>query len=99
MLKQTNKQSKTSQAVWRTPLIPAFERQRQTELCEFKTSLVYKVSSGIVRATQGNQVSTKQNKTTQDCHTDFSQCIWGIGQSRDTAQGGVRWAFLPTTAL
>ena len=30
---------------WHTPLIPAFRRQRQADLCEFKASLVYKVSS------------------------------------------------------
>ena len=29
-----------------TPLMPALRRQRQVGLCEFKASLVYKVSSG-----------------------------------------------------
>ena len=28
------------------PLVPALWRQRQVDLCEFKTNLVYKVSSG-----------------------------------------------------
>ena len=27
---------------WRTPLIPVLGRQRQEDLCEFETSLVYK---------------------------------------------------------
>ena len=30
---------------WCTPLIPTFKRQRQTDYCEFKASLVYKVNS------------------------------------------------------
>jgi hypothetical protein len=32
-------------------LTPAFRRQRQVELCEFKASLVYIVSFRIARAT------------------------------------------------
>ena len=32
---------------WCTPLIPAFGRQRQPDLCEFETSLVYRASSRI----------------------------------------------------
>jgi hypothetical protein len=38
-----------SQTVVAMPLIPALGRQRQVDLYEFKTNLVYKVSS---RATQ-----------------------------------------------
>ena len=38
------------------PLIPALGRQRQADLCEFKASLVYIVSSRPARATQGNPV-------------------------------------------
>jgi hypothetical protein len=34
------------------PLISALERQRQEELCEFKGSLVYVVSSRTARATK-----------------------------------------------
>ena len=30
---------------WHTPLIPGLGRQRQVDLCEFKVSLVYRVSS------------------------------------------------------
>ena len=30
------------------PLIPALQRQRQVDLCEFQASLVYKVSSRAV---------------------------------------------------
>ena len=30
---------------WYTPLIPALERQRQADLCEFKDSQVYRVTS------------------------------------------------------
>jgi hypothetical protein len=48
-------------------VIPALRRQRQVDLCKFKASLVYRVSSRTARATQKNPVSTntKQNKTKQ----------------------------------
>jgi hypothetical protein len=43
------------------PLSPALGRQRQLDLCEFKASLVYRVSSRIVRAvTQRNLVLRNQ---------------------------------------
>jgi hypothetical protein len=42
-------------------------RQRQAHLCEFKVSLVYKVSFRTVRTiTQRNPVLDKQNKTKQN---------------------------------
>ena len=41
---------------WCTPVIPALRRQRQGDLCQFKASLVYRVSSRMARAvTQRNQ--------------------------------------------
>jgi hypothetical protein len=44
--------------------IPAFGRQRQAELCEFKASLVYEASCQTAWAIQGNLVSKQQqNKT------------------------------------
>ena len=42
---------------WHTPLI---RRQRQMELCEFKGSLVYRVSSRTAKATQRNLVLKNQ---------------------------------------
>jgi hypothetical protein len=45
------------------PLNPALSRQRQADLCEFKASLVYRVSSRTVRTTQRNPVW--KNKTRQ----------------------------------
>jgi hypothetical protein len=47
------------------PLIPALEGQRQADLYEFETSLVYRVSSRTAKAKQRNTLSlkTKQNKT------------------------------------
>ena len=40
------------------PLIPALERQRQANVCEFKARLVYRESSRIARIfTQRNPVS------------------------------------------
>jgi hypothetical protein len=44
------------------PLIPLFERQRQVDLCGFKASLDYRVSSIRGRATQRNPVSKKRGK-------------------------------------
>jgi hypothetical protein len=43
--------------------IPAHRRQRQADLCEFKASLVYRVSSRTARGTQRNLVSKKNKKT------------------------------------
>ena len=51
-----------------TSLIPALERQRQIDLCEFEISLVHRVSSRTARVSQRNPVSKKQtspNKTKQ----------------------------------
>jgi hypothetical protein len=67
-LKTTN-----SWAWWYIPLIPtrtpspALGRQRQADLCEFKASFVYIVSSRTARAVQRDPVSkiTKQNKQTE----------------------------------
>jgi hypothetical protein len=50
-----------SQAQWCTPLVPALRRQRQMDLCEFKASLVYIVSSRTAWTTQWEPVS--KNKT------------------------------------
>jgi hypothetical protein len=45
------------------PLIPAPRRQKQADLCEFETSLVYRGSSGTARDTQRNPVlKKKKNK-------------------------------------
>ena len=46
---------------WHTPLILALGRQRQVDLCEFKVSLIYKVSSRTARAvTQRSPVFKKK---------------------------------------
>ena len=45
------------------PLIPEFARQSQADFCEFKASLVYKVSSRTARTvTQRNPVSKNKRK-------------------------------------
>jgi hypothetical protein len=36
---------------WCMSIIPVLGRQRQTDFCEFKASLIYRVSSRTVRAT------------------------------------------------
>jgi hypothetical protein len=43
-------------------LTPALGRQRQVDLCEFKNSLVYRVSSRTVRATQKKRNSVLKNR-------------------------------------
>jgi hypothetical protein len=43
-------------AWWCAPLIPALRRQKQADLCEFKTTMDYEASSRTVRATQRNPV-------------------------------------------
>jgi hypothetical protein len=43
--------------------MPALGRQRQVDLCEFETSLVYRVSSRTYKATQRDPVSKRQTKT------------------------------------
>ena len=50
---------------WCTPLFPGLGRQRQEDLCEFGSSLVYRVSSGKTKAvTQRSPISkSKQTKT------------------------------------
>ena len=54
------------QVWWCCPLIPAVRRQKQVDFCEFKASLVYKVSPGeaglVILKTL---VLKKQNKTKQ----------------------------------
>ena len=44
------------------PFILALGRQRQADLCEFKASLVYRVSSRSARATQGDLFQKQTNK-------------------------------------
>jgi hypothetical protein len=54
--------------VMHASIIPALRRQRQENLCEFKTSMIYRVSSRKARATPRNPVSggEKQNKAKQN---------------------------------
>ena len=47
------------------PLVPALRMQKQADLCELKSSLVYIVSSRPARATQRNPVSTTTSTTNQ----------------------------------
>jgi hypothetical protein len=55
---------------WHTSLIPALERQRQKDLCEFKDRLNYRVSCRTAKATQRNPVSGLGNGSkTLDCKT------------------------------
>ena len=52
-MKQNNdpKNLQVFQAWWHMPLILVLRRQKQTDFCEFKTSLVYVVNSRTAKAT------------------------------------------------
>ena len=65
------------------PSIPALRRQRQVDLCEFKASLIYRVSSRTgSKATERNPVSEKgiQNKRNKgsDCEVRNGRRIGGL---------------------
>jgi hypothetical protein len=45
--------------------ISALRRQTQEDLCEFKASLVYRVSSRTAKATQRNPVSKNKTKNSE----------------------------------
>jgi hypothetical protein len=74
------------------PLIQALRRQRQTDVCKFKASLVYKANLRTAMATQRNTVSkkkknqtTKQNKQTQKGAGEMAQwlrVLFGLGKTR-----------------
>ena len=47
---------------WHAPLMPALRGMRQVDLFEFKTSMVYRMSSRVARATQRNPVFKSNRK-------------------------------------
>ena len=47
------------------PLIPAFRKQRQVDLCDFEVSLVYKVSFRTARTGLFREALSQKNKTKQ----------------------------------
>ena len=75
---------------WRMPLIPALERQKQADLCEFKSSLIYKVSSRTARAvSQRSPVLKNQRQTIYVLQSNSNQIrFWHkidtktVGQNR-----------------
>jgi len=46
--------------------IPAFRRQRQADLCEFKANLLYRLSSRTAKATQKKTYLEKNQKERRD---------------------------------
>ena len=46
-------------------LIPAFRRQKQMNLCEFETSLVYRVSSRTAKTTEIKPISKNRKRRTR----------------------------------
>ena len=54
-------------------LIPESGRQRQTDLCEFEVSLVYRASSSLFRAKQGDSGSTEQDNYNNDISVGTGQ--------------------------
>ena len=57
---------KYSRQWWRTPLILALGRQRQVDLCEFEASLVYRVSSSMVKAEYKKTVFKKKKEKSKE---------------------------------
>jgi hypothetical protein len=53
------------------PLIPVFGKQRQVDLSEFKTSLVYRMSFRRAKATQRNLL-LKNKQTKKNIKSQFS---------------------------
>ena len=51
---------------------PSTPLQKQADLCEFKTNLVYRVNSRTAKATQRNPVLKNQNKN-KNCASMHSQ--------------------------
>jgi hypothetical protein len=51
---------------WYVPLILALGSHRQMDLCEFKVSLLYRVSSKTAKTTQRNPVWKNKNKMLKD---------------------------------
>lgn len=65
---------------WHTPLISARRKEKQADLCEFKDSLVYRVSSRTVRAfNKVNPVSKEKGKIFF-CFLQFSLVIAKVSQ-------------------
>lgn len=60
------------------PLTPALRRQRQMDLCELETRLVYKASSKIARVvTQKNYVSKKTKQKNPEIITkNYKHVLW-----------------------
>ena len=56
-----NRETKPSSG-WYTPSIPALERQKQVDLCEFEVSLVYRGNSRIGSKATEKPCLGKQNK-------------------------------------
>lgn len=51
---------------WRhMPFIPALERQKQQDLCQFNANLVYRVNSRVAKATERNFLLKKQKLKTE----------------------------------
>ena len=58
--------SKNKKANWLRKVIPILRRQRQAALCEFETSLVYRVSSRTARGTHRETLyQTKKKESSQ----------------------------------
>lgn len=64
-----------SQAWWHTPVMPALQRQRQVDLCDFKANLVYRVNQGSQGEVHKETLSPKTKKTNQNQNKTQSQLL------------------------
>ena len=67
----------------RTLLTPGLGRQKQEDFCEFKASLVYRVSFRTAKATQSNPVSTPPSKRVPSIHMDAHNHLYASYRRAD----------------
>lgn len=60
--------------LWHIALVPELKRQKQVDLCEFKTRLVYGVSSGTAKAAQHSETLSWNTHTHMDTYTYKLMC-------------------------
>ena len=70
---------------WHMPLIPALERQRQEDLCEFEASLVYRSFRSAKATAQRNPVSKNKQQQKKPGMVCNSSAAGEAGGSQELA--------------